>query len=155
VSRKTRGVDREVDRHRAGHAAERGQHGDRQPSALAQLAEVELALGLQPDDEEEERHQALVHPAAQVGGEHVVAEREREPRAPHGLVGRGRDVRPQQRGDDRRDEHRRAAFLGAEEVADRRGQVARPRRSPRRGAVRVRTFGRAHVDGEHRSWAGG
>ncbi len=35
--------------------------------ALAQLAEVELALGLQPDDEEEERHQPLVDPVAQVG----------------------------------------------------------------------------------------
>ena len=34
--------------------------------ALAQLAEVELALGLQPDDEEEERHQSLVDPVAQV-----------------------------------------------------------------------------------------
>ena len=33
---------------------------------LAQLAQVELALGLEPDDEEEERHQALVDPVAQV-----------------------------------------------------------------------------------------
>ena len=36
-------------------------------AALAQLAEVELALGLEADDEEEERHQALVDPVAQVG----------------------------------------------------------------------------------------
>ena len=60
-------VEREVDRHRDAHAAERGDHGDRQAPALAQLAEVELALGLQPDDEEEERHQPLVDPVAQVG----------------------------------------------------------------------------------------
>ena len=37
--------------------------------ALAQLAHVELALGLEPDDEEEERHQALVDPVAQVDRE--------------------------------------------------------------------------------------
>ena len=39
---------------------------NRQALALAQLADVELALCLQPDDEEEERHQPLVDPVAEI-----------------------------------------------------------------------------------------
>ena len=60
------GIEREVDEHRRKHPAERCHHGDRQPLALAELTGVELALGLEPDDEEEERHQAVVHPVAEV-----------------------------------------------------------------------------------------
>ena len=37
-----------------------------EPVALAQVADVQLALGLQPHDQEEEGHQALVDPVAQV-----------------------------------------------------------------------------------------
>ena len=48
------GVDEQVDRHRHHHPAQTGQHRQGQPAAVAQLAEVELAPGLQPDDEEEQ-----------------------------------------------------------------------------------------------------
>ena len=46
--------------------AERGEQRQDEPAPLAQLAEVELAARLEPDDEEEERHQAAVHPLPQV-----------------------------------------------------------------------------------------
>ena len=72
------GVEREVDRDRHHHPPDRGDHGDRQPLALAQLAHVHLALGLEPDDEEEERHQPLVDPVAQVGRDPAAAELDRE-----------------------------------------------------------------------------
>ena len=63
---RTAGVEGEVDRDGDGHAADPGQERQREPPPLAQLAEVELAPRLQPDDEEEERHQAAVHPLAQI-----------------------------------------------------------------------------------------
>ena len=42
-----------------------GHRRQRDAAALAQLAEVELAPRLEPDDEEEERHQAAVQPLAE------------------------------------------------------------------------------------------
>ena len=48
-----------------------------EPAAVAQVAEVELAARLQPDDQEEQRHQAAVDPLPQVQAEHVVAEPDR------------------------------------------------------------------------------
>ena len=72
------GVEGQVDPDRHGHPAERGDHRQREPAALAQLAEVELASSLQPDDEEEERHQTLVHPLAQVLVRCRAAELDRE-----------------------------------------------------------------------------
>ena len=42
--------------------AEAGEERQREPSPLAQLAEVELPPRLEPDDEEEERHQARCSP---------------------------------------------------------------------------------------------
>src|SRR4051794_35739217 len=50
-------VEGEVGARRAHHPAERGDDGDGEPAALAQLPQVELALGLEADDEEEQRHQ--------------------------------------------------------------------------------------------------
>ena len=125
------GVEREVDRDRHAIPPSAGEHRDRQPPALAQLAEVELALGLEPDDEEEERHQPLVDPVAQVGRDAAAADRDRQPRAPQRFVGvRPRRVGPHQRHDHPRQHHARPAGLGAEEVAHRRRQVARPGRPP-------------------------
>ena len=66
VRRRTAGIEREVDRDRAAMPAERREHRQREPAPLAQLAEVELAPRLEADDEEEERHQAAVHPVAKV-----------------------------------------------------------------------------------------
>ena len=59
-------VEGEVDGDRHRHAAEPGEQRQGKASALAQLSEVELAPRLEPDDEEEERHQAAVDPLAQV-----------------------------------------------------------------------------------------
>ena len=56
----------EVDGDRHRHAADPGEQRQREPPPLAQLAEVELAARLEPDDEEEERHQPAVHPLAQI-----------------------------------------------------------------------------------------
>ena len=43
----------------------RGDRRERGAARLAQLAVDELALDLEPDDEEEERHQAVVDPLLQ------------------------------------------------------------------------------------------
>ena len=73
-------VHREEDRHRHHQAAEpRGQR-HRHPAPLAQLAHVELAARLQPDHQEEERHQAAVHPAVQVLGQPDAAQPQRHRR---------------------------------------------------------------------------
>ena len=61
------GVEREVDRDGHRHATDRGHRGDRQPTPLTELAQVELPLGLESDDQKEEGHQAFVDPVAQVG----------------------------------------------------------------------------------------
>src|SRR4051812_36212422 len=54
----------DADRHR--HAAEPGEHRQRDASPLPQLPHVELAASLETDDEEEKRHQAAVHPVAEI-----------------------------------------------------------------------------------------
>ncbi len=126
------GVEGQVDGDGDEHAPEPGHDGQRQARAIAQLAEIELALGLQADDQEEERHEAVVDPLAQVGRERPVPEPDRELGRPHRLVGiRPRRVGPQQRGHGRDQQDDRAARLGAEEVANRRGEVACPRRAAR------------------------
>ncbi len=61
------GVERQVDRDGHRHAANRRKHRDRQTAPLAQLAQIELALCLEANDEEEERHQPFVDPVAQAG----------------------------------------------------------------------------------------
>ena len=127
-------VEREIDRDRDRHAAERRQHGDGQSAPLAELPLVELPLGLEADDEEVEGHQALVDPLAQVVGDARAAEPDRQLRRPDRLVGvRPRRVRPHERRDRRREQRRRAGGLGVEEVADRRREVARPCGTTARG----------------------
>ena len=85
VRRVAAGVEREVDAAIGDrHPAERGEHRQRDAAALAQLAHVELAPRLQADDEEEEHHQAVVDPVAQVLGERVAADADRELGPPHG-----------------------------------------------------------------------
>ena len=120
------GVDREVDRGGGDHPAEAAEDRDGDARALAQLSDVELALGLEPDDEEEQGHQALVDPAPQVGGELVVAERDRELGLPQRRVGVGGDVRPRERHERRDHERGGAAGLGREIAAHGRREVAHP-----------------------------
>jgi hypothetical protein len=126
------GVDHQVGDGGEGHAADRGHRWDRQPAPLAQLAEVELALGLEPDLEEEQRHQPLVDPAAQVGGQLVVAEGDRQARRPHVVIGAA-DVGPHERHQRGADENDRAAGLGVHPAAHRRAEVALPGGAALRG----------------------
>ena len=58
------GVDGEVEQAGHDHPADRGDGREGGAPRLAQLAVDELALDLQPDDEEEDRHQPVVDPAA-------------------------------------------------------------------------------------------
>ena len=59
-------VEREIDERGCDDAADRGDDRRRQTPPLTQFAHVELAPDLEADDEEEERHQAVVDPVAQV-----------------------------------------------------------------------------------------
>src|SRR5207237_7994767 len=91
----------------------------------------ELAPRLEPDDEEEERHQAAVHPAAEVERDAPGTEVDPEPRRPDPLV-RGRvGVHPDERGGRPGEQDGGAARLGAQELAQRRRDGARPGRPPR------------------------
>ena len=60
------GIDDEIDRDCNRHPADPRQQGQREASPLPQLAQVELPPGLEPNDEEEERHQPAVHPLAKL-----------------------------------------------------------------------------------------
>jgi hypothetical protein len=78
-------VDGEVDQRRTRHAAERGDHRQGEPARIGQFAADDLVLDLQADDEEEDRHQAFLHPVddrqrlgkgAQLDGEGLADEAE-------------------------------------------------------------------------------
>ena len=129
------GVHGDVDQDRHEHPAEPGRHRQREPPPLAQLAHVELATRLEPHDEEEERHQARVQPVLQRLRDAVIAEVDREDRVPDARVGVGVDVDPEQRGDRRREQEGGAAGLRPQERAQRRLEVARPRRPAREPVV--------------------
>ena len=129
-------VEREVDRDRGGHPADRGEHRQRQTPPLAQLAEVELAPRLEAEHEEEERHQAAVHPLPQRQLDPLVPERERQLGLPELLVGRRVHVHPDQRGDGGRKEDRGPARLGPQELTQRRLEPADHRRALGEGAGR-------------------
>jgi hypothetical protein len=131
-------VEREVDRDRGGHPADRGEHRQRDTPPLTQLAEVEFAPRLQTDHEEEERHQPAVHPLAQRQLEAPAPERERQLGPPELLVGRRVDVHPDQRGDGGHEDDRGPARLGSQELAQRRLEPADPRRAFREEVSRPR-----------------
>src|SRR4051812_47472750 len=57
---------RDVQQGRNDQTADRGQQGDRRTPWLPQLADGELTTDLQADDEEEQRHETVVHPVLQV-----------------------------------------------------------------------------------------
>ena len=100
-------VDRDVEHGRHDHAAEGGEHRQRGRSPIAQLAEHELALHLEPGEQEEERHRRVVDPPAQREVTQVD-----EIAQPHGQLGRPESfvagvpwrVRPAER-QQRRDDH--------------------------------------------------
>ena len=110
------GVPRGVDERRHDHPAERGDRRQRGVSAIAELALDELALDLESDDEEEQRHEPVVDP---------VAEGQRpEVDAPDVRVRRRVDVRPHQRGERGGDQRECRARLDRDELGAERRQVA-------------------------------
>ena len=138
VGRGMTGVDGQVDRDRDGHAAEGGENRQRQPAPLAQLADVELAPHLEPDDEEEECHQAAVDPIAQALGDPRVADPGSRGACARRLVGGEVDVGPGQRRQGRAKQDDGAAGFGAQKLAQRRFQAASPGRSTGEGAANPR-----------------
>ena len=123
------GVERQVDQDRHDHPDQpRGQRQD-EPASLAQVAEVELAPRLEPDDEEEERHQPVVDPGPQVLRDAVRAEPDREVGLPDRLVRRCVDVRPHQGHCDGAHQDPGAAGLGEQERAQRGRLPAGPLRA--------------------------
>ena len=106
-------VEAEVDQCRYDHPAKRGECWRCRLAAIAQLALDQLALDLQADDEEEQRHQAVVDPLLE-------REVERQLGVPQVEVrGRPRGVRPQQGNQRRSDEDHPTGGLRVQEVAQR------------------------------------
>jgi hypothetical protein len=119
-------VEGEVDQHRHSHRHQAGRERQDETTSLAQVAEVELAACLQPDHQEEQRHQPAVDPGAQVVRRAHRAQAQRELRVPELLVGRGVDVGPEQGQDDTGQEHAGTARLGLQERAQRCGAATGP-----------------------------
>ena len=82
------GVRDQEDDDRHGHAAQPDQQRQREPAPHPQLAHVELAPRLQPDDQEEQRHQPGVHELAQVKVMSQLPTSDRQPGRPERVVGR-------------------------------------------------------------------
>ena len=122
-------VKGEVDQDRHRDAASRGDHGNRKPTSLAQLADIELSPGLKPQDHEKQGHQPLIDQVTKVQDDPGTANADHDPRRPCRLIRvKPRRVRPQQRGDRARQHHNRTGALSAQKAADRRCEVPRPRR---------------------------
>ncbi len=70
------GVERQIDRSRNQHAAQRGDGRQGDGPRVPEFSDHELALDLETDDEEEQRHQPVVDPLdeRQIDVEEVVAE---------------------------------------------------------------------------------
>ena len=124
-------VEREVDRDRHAHPGDSSDHGQRQAPPLAQVSDIEFAPRLQAEHEEEERHEAAVHPLAQGQPDPVVPKRERQLGPPELLVGRRVDIHPNQGRDDGGEDDRGPARLGPQELAQRRLEPADPDRALR------------------------
>ena len=108
------------DQHRHQHAAERRRDRQHRGAPLPELADHELALDLEADDEEEQRHQPVVDPVAQVVLQVEAGDLEADLEVPDVRVGLvGRAVRPHQRHDRRDGEGDAARRLLVEEVRQR------------------------------------
>ena len=124
------GVDDQVDAGRHGHPGQPDQHRQGEPAAYPQLAHVELASRLQPDNEEVQGHQPGVHELTQVEPHARAADGDGQMGGPEPVVGRDADVRPDQRRYGGGGQHRGAARLGAQERAQRRLLPPHPGRRP-------------------------
>ena len=133
------GVEDQVDADGHDHAAQPGQERQRDPAPHPQLAHVELTPRLQPDDQEEQRHQPGVHELAQVDDHARAADQEGKLRRPELVVGRDADVRPDQGGHGGTRQDRGAARLGTQERAQRRLHAPRPGSPPGKRPPRLLT----------------
>ena len=125
VAPRTAADDRGVDRRRDDHPADRGEHRQRRGPTILQLAGDELALDLEADDEEEQRHQAVVDEVLQVLVDAHGPDLDDDLGVPDGLVAVGPPrVRPDQRGGGGDDEQHAARRLGVHEAPD--GQRQHP-----------------------------
>lgn len=124
-------VEGEVDADRHRHAADSRQQRQREPPPLPQLAQIELAPRFEAYDEKEQGHQAAVHPLAKIKRDLGAAQVDRQRRPPERVIGRRVDVHPDECRDGRRQQDRRAAGLGAQELAQRRLEAPSPGRSSR------------------------
>ena len=111
--------DRQEDERGEHHAAEGGEDGQRRGAPVAQLAADELAFDLQADDEEEDRHQAVVDPVAQIEVQRDITGPEPQDVRPRGRVLVACGVGPQQRGNGRDGERDAAGSLVVQELRER------------------------------------
>ncbi len=112
-------VDGDVDERGNDHAADGSDGRQRGGARITQLALDQLPFDLQPDHEEEDRHEPLVHPLFEREVDRMAAERDRQMRVPQLEVGLlPRRVRPDEGGDRRDDEDDSARTLRMEEVAE-------------------------------------
>ena len=120
---------------------------DPQPHLVGQLAHRHLAAQLEADDEEEEDHQPVVDPVAQVLGDAVVAEADRQLGRPELVVaGRERRVHPDERRDRRGQQEPGRPRLGGDEGAQGRGELLGEAAAARRRAV-----GASQGPGQHQA----
>ena len=117
---RTSHVEREVDDRGQDGAADGRHDGQHRRAGLAQLAQHQLALDLEPDHEEEHHHQAVVDHVVQGHLERLVAHDDADVRLPQGVPGvaHGR-VGEQQRHDRGSQQQDRAACFLAQELAQR------------------------------------
>lgn len=109
--------DGEVDECWQHNAGDSGHDRDKCLAAVAQRADRELLANLEADEEEEDDHEAVVHPVVQAHVDAEVADTDRGVRLPEVDVRlRPGRVRPQQREDRDAHEQQRAPRLGAQPV---------------------------------------
>ncbi len=114
------GVEQEIDQGRRRHAADRGDRRQGRLARARQLALDQLALDLEPDQEKEDRHQAVVDPVPERLVEPEIAELQAQVQLeePQIVIGQGRvgeDEGERRRGQ----QHDAARCLMAQKLANR------------------------------------
>ncbi len=112
--------NQQEDQHRKDDAPRRCRNGQRRHLGLSQIADHDLALDLQRNHEEEDRHQAVVDPVLKVLLDAEVADPEAELGVPERLVaGAAQEVDPDQRNSRSAQQRESATRLGAQELRHR------------------------------------
>ena len=122
VRRGPTSVDGQVEPDRPHHPTESREHGKDDSGTLSKLADVEFPACLEPDDQEEEAHEATVDPATQIHGHCCLTDVYGQPGLPHVVVGGRVGIRPDQRADCSPEEEGGARRLRLQETA--KGGVA-------------------------------